>query len=64
MKVLVAGGTGFIGSHTSVELLESGCEVVCIDNLSNSKLEVVDKIKKITSKEMTFYNINLFNAIK
>ena len=59
MKVLVAGGTGFIGSHTSVELLESGCEVVCIDNLSNSKLEVVDKIKKITSKEMTFYNINL-----
>ncbi len=61
MKVLVAGGTGFIGSHTAVELLNSGFEVVCIDNLSNSKIEVVDKVKKITSKEMTFYKVDICN---
>ena len=47
MKILVTGGTGYIGSHTCVELLNSGYEVVIVDNLSNSKREVVDKIKKI-----------------
>ncbi|MGM9882450.1 MAG: UDP-glucose 4-epimerase GalE [Bacilli bacterium] len=55
MKILVTGGTGFIGSHTVVELLNSNYEVVVIDNLSNSKIEVIDKIKEITSKEVTFY---------
>ena len=55
MKILVTGGTGYIGSHTVVELLNSGYEVVVIDNLSNSKIEVIDKIKEITSKEVTFY---------
>ena len=45
MKVLVTGGTGFIGSHTCVELINSGHEVVIIDNLVNSKIEVLDKIK-------------------
>ena len=55
MKVLVTGGIGYIGSHTVVELLESGYEVVVIDNLSNSKIEVVDKIKQITNKDFTFY---------
>lgn len=55
MKVLVTGGTGYIGSHTVVELLESGHEVVIIDNFSNSDASVLDKISMITSKEFTFY---------
>ena len=46
MSILVTGGTGYIGSHTAVELLNNDYEVVIIDNLSNSKREVVDKIKK------------------
>ena len=50
MKILVTGGLGYIGSHTSVELLEAGYEIIIIDNLSNSKLEVKDKIKKITNR--------------
>jgi len=55
MKILVTGGTGYIGSHTVVELLEANYEVIVIDNLSNSKIEVVDKIKKITNKDFKFY---------
>ena len=55
MKILVTGGTGYIGSHTCVELLDAGYEIVVIDNLSNSKIEVVDKIKKITNKDFKFY---------
>lgn len=60
-KILVTGGLGYIGSHTSVLLLESGYEVVIIDNLSNSKTEVVDKIKKITNKDFKFYKEDLRN---
>ena len=55
MKILVTGGAGYIGSHTCVELLESGYEVVIIDNFSNSKKEVIDKIKQITGKEVVLY---------
>lgn len=55
MKILVTGGTGYIGSHTCVSLIESGYDIVIIDNLSNSKREVVDMIEKITSKKATFY---------
>lgn len=55
MKILVTGGTGYIGSHTVVELLNNDYEVVIIDNLSNSKREVVDKIKEITGKDVIFY---------
>lgn len=55
MKVLVTGGTGYIGSHTCVLLLEAGYEVVIIDNLINSKKEVVDYIKTITGKDVSFY---------
>ncbi|MBE6152054.1 MAG: UDP-glucose 4-epimerase GalE [Firmicutes bacterium] len=55
MKVLVTGGTGYIGSHTIVELLDNNYDVVCIDNFINSKPEVLDKIKEITGKEITFY---------
>ena len=56
MKVLVTGGLGFIGSHTVVELLDSNYDVVVVDNLSNSKIEVVDYIKEITGKDFIFYN--------
>ena len=55
MQILVTGGTGYIGSHTCVELLNAGHEVIVLDNLSNSKIEVLDKLKKITNKEVKFY---------
>ena len=57
--ILVTGGTGFIGSHTSVELIEAGYNVVIIDNLSNSKMEVVDGIEKITGVRPAFENVDL-----
>ena len=55
MKILVTGGLGFIGSHAVVELLEANYEVVVIDNLSNSSIDVIDKIKEITGKDIVFY---------
>ncbi len=54
MKILVTGGTGYIGSHTVVELLNNNYDVVIIDNLINSKVDVVDKIKQITNKDVKF----------
>ncbi len=54
-KILVTGGAGYIGSHTAVELLESGYEVVIIDNFYNSKPEAIENIKKITNKNFAFY---------
>ena len=59
MKILVTGGLGFIGSHTVVELINSGYEVVIVDNLCNSKIEVLDKIEKITKVRPQFYKYNL-----
>lgn len=53
-KILVTGGTGYIGSHTTVELQKAGFEVVIIDNLSNSTKEVIDRIEKITGKRPVF----------
>jgi len=53
-KILVTGGTGYIGSHTVVKLLEAGYEVVILDNLSNSKISVIDRIEKITNKRPLF----------
>src|SRR5574344_1738340 len=63
-KILVTGGTGYIGSHTTVELLQAGYEVEIIDNLSNSKISVLDKIEKITGIRPKFYNVDLLNMHK
>ncbi len=62
MAILVTGGTGYIGSHTCVELLESGERVVIIDNLSNSKIETLDAIETITGKRPTFYQGDILDA--
>lgn len=59
MKILVTGGLGFIGSHTVVELQNEGFEVVAIDNLSNSSIDVLDGIERITQKKPLFENIDL-----
>jgi UDP-glucose 4-epimerase len=63
-KVIVTGGTGFIGSHTVVELIESGFETVIIDNLSNSQIEVLDGIEKITGIRPAFENFDLCDLSK
>ena len=60
-KVLVTGGTGYIGSHTVVELLNHGKEVVIVDNFANSNSKVIDRIKEITGKDVKFYNIDYLN---
>ena len=61
MAVLVSGGMGYIGSHTTVELLNAGFDVVIADDLSNSKELVKDRIEKITGKTTKFYNVDLTN---
>ncbi len=58
-KVLVTGGTGYIGSHTAVELIQSGYEVILVDNLSNSELSVLDGIEKITGSKPQFEQFDL-----
>lgn len=63
MNVLVAGGAGFIGSHTSVELLNAGYDIVIADNFSNSKPEVLDAIKEITGKSFKFYEVDLTDRL-
>ena len=57
--ILVTGGTGYIGSHTVVELLNQNYNVVIIDNLSNSKIEVLNRIKQITGKDVIFYKADI-----
>ena len=61
MKILVTGGTGFIGSHTVVELINSGYDVVIADNLYNSKEMVVDRIEQITGKRPVFYKLDVLD---
>jgi len=59
MNILVTGGAGYIGSHTCIVLLEAGYRVIIADNLSNSSVEVVDKIRKISNKEVIFYELDV-----
>ena len=60
--ILVTGGAGYIGSHTCVELLNSGYEIVVVDNLSNSNVKAIERVRKITGKEFPFYEIDLRDA--
>lgn len=61
MAILVTGGAGYIGSHTCLELLNSGYEVVVVDNLSNSNVAALDRVHKLTGKPVTFYEIDLLD---
>ncbi len=64
MSILVTGGAGFIGSHTVVELLNKGYDVIIVDNLVNSKESTISAIEKITDKKPKFYNVNLLDKEK
>ena len=64
MRILVTGGCGYIGSHTVVELINNGYDVVVVDNFSNSKPVVLDRLKEITGKEIIFYEIDLCDKEK
>lgn len=64
MKILLTGGAGFIGSHTCVELVEAGYDVVIADDLSNSKPLVLERLKELTGKEIKFYQIDIADKEK
>lgn len=64
MSILVTGGTGFIGSHTVVELVEAGEDVIIVDNFVNSKPDVLEKLKEITGKECKFYEVDILDKEK
>ncbi len=61
MSILVTGGAGYIGSHTAVELLNAGEEIIIVDNFINSKPEMLDRIKEITGKNFKFYKVDLLD---
>ncbi|MEI4829871.1 UDP-glucose 4-epimerase GalE [Bacillus sp. FJAT-53711] len=61
MAILVTGGAGYIGSHTCIELLNSGYEIIVVDNLSNSSVESLNRVKEITGKQFKFYEEDLLN---
>ena len=63
MNILVTGGTGFIGSHTCVALLQAGHSVIIVDNLSNSRLEVVEKIEQISNESVLFYELDVADEL-
>lgn len=62
MSILVTGGAGYIGSHTCIELLEAGYQVVVVDNLCNSSKKSLERVQEITGKELTFYQDDLLDS--
>ena len=64
MDILVTGGAGYIGSHTCVELMNNGHNVIIVDNLYNSSIDVVKRIEKITNKKLKFYQVDILDAEK
>jgi UDP-glucose 4-epimerase len=64
MNILITGGAGFIGAHTCVELLEQGYSIVVIDNLSNSKIEQLERIKQITGKSFDFFKVDVTDRLE
>ncbi len=63
MKILVTGGAGYIGSHTCVELLEAGYEIIVVDNLVNSKEEALRRVEELTGKPVEFHQVDLRNKV-
>lgn len=61
MKILVTGGAGYIGSHTCVELLNAGYEIIVLDNLSNSSEKCLDAVKQLTGKDFPFYKVDMLD---
>ncbi len=61
MAILVTGGAGYIGSHTCVELLNAGYEIIVVDNLINSSRKALERVEEITGKKLTFYNVDLLD---
>ena len=61
MSILVSGGAGYIGSHTCVELIQAGCEIIVADNLCNSSEEALRRVEKITGKSVPFVRTELCN---
>ena len=64
MKILVTGGAGYIGSHTCIELINSGYEIVVIDNLCNSSQESIRRVEKLSKSDIPFYNIDIRNKVE
>ena len=61
MAILITGGAGYIGSHTMVEFLEAGRELVVVDNFLNSKPEALERVRRITGKDFKFYEVDLLD---
>ncbi|MGB8002154.1 MAG: UDP-glucose 4-epimerase GalE [Anaerobacillus sp.] len=63
MAILVTGGAGYIGSHTCVQLLNHGSEIVVVDNFSNSKMESLDRVRELTERDFPFYEVDLLDRV-
>jgi len=63
MKILVTGGAGYIGSHTCIELIKAGYEVVAVDNLCNSSLESLKCVEKLTNSDIPFHKVDVRDKI-
>lgn len=64
MPILITGGAGYIGSHTCIELLNAGYEIIVLDNLSNSKVDSLNRVREITEKDFKFYQTDLLNRLE